>query len=178
MSYPSEKVAGAEWGCVIDCSHKWKKAESVWANSRLYMRVLCTTKYCSVLPSITPFDSPTHETPSTMREATSMSQPRTSPNIAPATRNDSHHRSPTYEMSFTMRGETGTTLQPHQILHLPRKIALQNLREICRKKLKRHLQCAADSSMNDPNMIRTQTRHLAPARSPSLRFALRRRIVY
>ena len=28
----------------------------------------------------------------------------------------------TYEMSFTMRGATGITLQPHQILRLPRKI--------------------------------------------------------
>ena len=32
----------------------------------------------------------------------------------------------TYETSFTMRGATGITLQPHQILRLPRKIALQN----------------------------------------------------
>ena len=72
-----------------------------------------------------------------------------------------------------MRGATGIALQPHQILRLPRKIALQNLREICRKQLKRHLQCAADSSM-----IRTQTRHLAPARSPRLLFALQRRILY
>ena len=29
----------------------------------------------------------------------------------------------TYGTSFTMRGATGITLQPHQILHLPRKIA-------------------------------------------------------
>ena len=36
----------------------------------------------------------------------------------------------TYETSFTMRGATGITLQPHQILRLPRKIALPNLREI------------------------------------------------
>ena len=36
----------------------------------------------------------------------------------------------TYETSFTMRKATGITLQPHQILRLPRKIALPNLREI------------------------------------------------
>ena len=36
----------------------------------------------------------------------------------------------TYETSFTMRGATGIILQPHQILRLPRKIALPNLREI------------------------------------------------
>ena len=35
----------------------------------------------------------------------------------------------TYGTSFTMRGTTGITLQPHQILRLPRKIALQNLRK-------------------------------------------------
>ena len=83
----------------------------------------------------------------------------------------------TYETSFTMRGTTGVTLQPHQILRLPRKIALQNLRKICRKQLKRQFQCAADSTM-----IRTWSehvyRHLAPARSPRLLFALRRRILH
>ena len=84
--------------------------------------------------------------------------PPTSPNIAPATQNESHdwsashmqrhlqcaeqQASPsnltkycachakwiswliriTYETSFTMRGATGITLQPHQILRLPRKM--------------------------------------------------------
>ena len=83
--------------------------------------------------------------------------PPTSPNAAPATKNDAHHSLPwhmqrhlqcakqqasaanltkycachgkwlswlifvTYETSFTMRGATGITLQPHQILRLPRK---------------------------------------------------------
>ena len=50
----------------------------------------------------------------------------------------------TYETLFTMRGATSITLQPHQILRLPRKIALQNQRKICRKQLKHHFQCAAD----------------------------------
>ena len=116
--------------------------------------------------------------------------PPTSPNTAPATKNDAHHwssshmkrhlqcaeqqaspsnltkyctchakwlswlMSVTYETSFTMRGATSITLQPHQILRLPRKIAFQNLREIVRKQLKCHLQCAADSSM-----IRTWSEH-------------------
>ena len=35
-----------------------------------------------------------------------------------------------------------------------------------------------DRSEHDPNPIRTQTRHLAPARSPRLLFVLRRRILY
>ena len=32
----------------------------------------------------------------------------------------------TYETSFTVRGATGVTIEPHQILRLPRKIALRN----------------------------------------------------
>ena len=46
----------------------------------------------------------------------------------------------TYETLFTMRGATGITLQPHQILRLPRKIAFQNRREIVRRQMNCHLQ--------------------------------------
>ena len=66
----------------------------------------------------------------------------------------------TYETSFTMRGATVNTLQPHQILRLPRKMTTQHLTEICWKQVKRHFQCATDPSMirprseNDPRMIR------------------------
>ena len=66
----------------------------------------------------------------------------------------------TYETSFPMRGATGINLQPHQILRLPRKIALPNLREINWKQLKWHFQCATDPTMirprseHDPRMIR------------------------
>ena len=72
----------------------------------------------------------------------------------------------TYETSFRMCGATGITLQPHQILHLPRKIALQNLREICHKRLKRHLQWRMIRAWfdHDPSMTRERSRHLAPAR--------------
>ena len=56
----------------------------------------------------------------------------------------------TYESSFTMRGATGITLQPHQILCLPRKIAFQNLREIARKQLKPHLHWRTISRMIRP----------------------------
>ena len=44
----------------------------------------------------------------------------------------------TYETLFTMRGATSLIRQRHQILHLPRKIALQHRQEIYRKRLKRH----------------------------------------
>ena len=52
-----------------------------------------------------------------------------------------------YETSFTMRVATGITLQPHQILRLPRKIAPQKQRKMRRKQLKRQFQCGDDSSM-------------------------------
>ena len=55
----------------------------------------------------------------------------------------------TYEMSFAMRRATGITLQPHQILRLPRKIAVENLQEMRRIQLECHLGCATD-----PNPIR------------------------
>ena len=88
--------------------------------------------------------------------------PPTSPNAAPATKNDAHH-SLSWHMqriatSFTMREATGITLQPHQLLRLPRKSTLQNQRKVCRKQLKRQFQCGDDSNMirawseHDPNM--------------------------
>ena len=84
--------------------------------------------------------------------------PPTSPNTAPATKNDSHHwSSGIYETSFTMRRTTSINLQPHQILRLPGKIALQNLREICQNLQWRTIPAWSD---HDPNMIRTRTRHL------------------
>ena len=53
----------------------------------------------------------------------------------------------TYETSFTMRGATGITLQPHQMLRLPRKMTVQNLRETLWQQLKWQLQCGDDSTM-------------------------------
>ena len=46
----------------------------------------------------------------------------------------------TYETSFTVRGATGITLQPHQILRLPRKMNLMT--DPHASHMKRHLQCA------------------------------------
>ena len=71
----------------------------------------------------------------------------------------------TYERSFTMRGATGITLQPHQILRLPRKIAFQNLSEICRKQLN-NIYLADDSTM-----IRTWSDHEIAKLNPSVRRA-------
>ena len=41
----------------------------------------------------------------------------------------------TYETSFTLRGATGVIVQRHQILRLPRKMIVQNVREICANRL-------------------------------------------
>ena len=53
-----------------------------------------------------------------------------------------------------MRGATCVIVQTHQILRLPRKMTVQNLKDICWKRMKRHFQCAAD-----PRMIRPWSEH-------------------
>ena len=88
----------------------------------------------------------------------------TSPNTANATKDDSHDWSLSHiETSFTMRRATGVIDQPHQILRLPRKMTVQNVREISRKQMKRHLQCAAD-----PRPFRESSEH-DPTMNPSVR---------
>ena len=69
----------------------------------------------------------------------------------------------THETLFTMPGVTSVIVQTHQILRLPRKMTVQNLKEICRKRMKRHFQCAAD-----PRMIREWSEH-DPTMKPSVR---------
>ena len=70
--------------------------------------------------------------------------------------------------SFTMRGATGITLQPHQILRLPHKIAFPNLRKIHGKRLKCHIQCATDPTMI-PRPIRACSDHENANRNPPRR---------
>ena len=60
----------------------------------------------------------------------------------------------TYETSFPMRGATGITIQPHQILRLARTMTLQDFKENLQKQMKRHFQCGAD-----PTMIRAWSEH-------------------
>ena len=80
----------------------------------------------------------------------------------------------TYETSFPMRGATGVTIQPHQILRLPRKMTLQDFRENLQKQVKRHFQCGDDPRMirawsdHDPSMIRPWKRKPQPASPPRL----------
>ena len=90
----------------------------------------------------------------------------------------------TYETSFPMRGATGVTIQPHQILRLPRKMTLQDFKENLQKQVKRHFQCGADPCMirawseHDPTMIREWKRKPQPASQPRLLFDLTTSIFY
>ena len=79
----------------------------------------------------------------------------------------------TYETSFTMRGATGVTIQPHQILRLPRKMTLQDFNENLQKQVKRHFQCGAD-----PTMIREWKRKPQPASQVRLLCEVPRSIFY
>ena len=89
-----------------------------------------------------------------------------------------------YETSFTVRGATRVTIQPHQILRLPRKMTLQDFKENLQKKVKRHFQCGADPSMirpwsdHDPSMIRPGKRKPQPASQVRLLFQLTTSIFY
>ena len=60
----------------------------------------------------------------------------------------------TYETSFTVRGTTGVTIEPHRILRLSRKIALRNFWQNLWKQVKRHFQRG-----DDPRMIRAWSEH-------------------
>ena len=82
----------------------------------------------------------------------------------------------TYETSFTMRGATGVTVQPHQILRLSRKIALRNFWQNLWKQVKRHF--PRGRSEHDPSMIREWKRKPQPASQVRLRFEVPRSIFY
>ena len=90
----------------------------------------------------------------------------------------------TYETSFTVRGATGVTIQPHQLLRLPHKIALQNFWQNLWKQMKRHFQCGDDPSMirewsdHDPSLIRPWKRKPQPASQVRLLFELTASIFY
>ena len=83
-----------------------------------------------------------------------------------------------------MRGTTGVTIQPHQILRLPRKMTLQDFKENLQKQVKRHFQCGADPTMirewsdHDPRMIRPWKRKPQPASQVRLLFELTTNIFY
>ena len=72
-----------------------------------------------------------------------------------------------------MRGATCVIVQTHQILRLPRKMTVPNLKEICWKRMKRHFQCAADPTMirawseHDPTMIRAWSDHETVSPQPA-----------
>ena len=66
----------------------------------------------------------------------------------------------TYETSFPMRGATGVTIQPHQILRLPRKMTLQDFKENLQKTDETSFPMRGRSE-HDPTMIRPWKRKTA-----------------
>ena len=83
-----------------------------------------------------------------------------------------------------MRGATGVTIQLRQILRLPRKMTLQDVKENLQKQVKRHFQCGADPTMirpwseHDPSMIREWKRKPQPASQVRLLCEVPRSIFY
>ena len=105
----------------------------------------------------------------------------TSPNAAPATKNDAYHWSSSHMKRYLQCAE--------------QQASPSNFTKYCACHAKLHSKIKEKFAENswsvnsnagtiriwsdhDPNMIRPWTRHLAPARSPRLLFALRRRILY
>ena len=64
----------------------------------------------------------------------------------------------THETLFTIRRATCVIVQTHQILRLPRKMTVQNLREICWKRMNGTSFTMCGRSENDPTMIRAWNR--------------------
>ena len=86
----------------------------------------------------------------------------------------------TYETSFPMRGATGVTIQPHQILRLPRKMTLQDLKKISKNRWNviSNAGTIRAWSEHDPTMIREWKRKPQPASPPRLLFELTTSIFY
>ena len=82
----------------------------------------------------------------------------------------------TYETSFTVRGTTGVTIQPHQILRLPRNCIANFLTKSLKTDEKSFPM--RGRSENDPSMIRPQKRKPQPASQVRLLFELPRIIFY
>ena len=85
------------------------------------------TKYCACHAKwMSSMICVTYETSFPMR-GTSQNHPPTSPNTARATQNECHQWSASHmKPSFPMRGASKVTLQPHQILRLPRNLEAQD----------------------------------------------------
>ena len=104
----------------------------------------------------------------------SRSRPPTSPNTAPATKItlmfDTRH---IYKTSVTISGATGVILQHHQILHLPLKMTLQNLKEICQNSWNIIYNARPIRAWSDHQPVSPQ-----PAAQPRLLVTLNTRILY
>ena len=187
----------------------WKRKPQPASQVRLLCEVPRSIFYCKIqrfAPNLTFKPSP-NTAPATKSDnwtspstaPATKSDTWTSPSTAPATKSDtwtSPNTAPatkkwldccivlTYETSFPMRGATGVTIQPPQVLHLPRKMTLQDVKENLQKQVKRHFQCGADPTMirewseHDPRMIRAWKRKPQPASQVRLLFELTTSIFY
>ena len=126
---PATQNDSHEW-CPSRMKRHLQSAEQQVSSSNVTKYCTCHAKWISWVMSVT------DETSSTLRGATGViHQPD---QILPLPHkltlmSDVPH---IWNVIYNARSNS----QPHQILRLPHKMALQNLREICRKQLKRHLQ--------------------------------------
>ena len=90
----------------------------------------------------------------------------TSPNTAPATKNDSTALSSSHmKRHFQCAEPTGVTIQPHQILRLPRKMTLQDFKGKSPKTGETSFPMRGRSD-HDPSMIRAWSDHENANRNP------------
>ena len=151
------KNESQDWSCSHMKLHVQSAEQQHWPSN--------LSKYCACHAKwISWFILLTYETSFTMRGATGLIlQPH---QILRPPSKMTRMIDPAHKWNvMTMRGSTALTLQPHQILRLPRKMTCQNMKKMYWKQLKRHLQCAADSTM-----IRAWNCKTEPARSASLLF--------
>ena len=108
--------------------------------------------------------------------------PPTSPNAAPATKNDTHHWLSSHIKRHLQCAEQQTS--PSNLTKYCACHATKLHSKIKEKFAENSWSVNSNArpirawSEHDPSIIRPWTRHLAPARSPRLLFALRRRILY
>ena len=173
------------------CHKKWHSKITKYCPCHakwLASLILVTYETSITMPGATDITHQRHQVLHLPRKMTLMSDVRHIWNVIYNARSNRHHpptsackyctchakwlswvMSVAYETSFTMRGATGITLQPHQILRLPRKIAFQNLREIVGKQLKYVSFTMRDRFDHDPSMIRPWSEHEIVISRPPVR---------
>ena len=114
-----------------------------YSSTTLYYKVVLHTTNHTLYYKVTLVIDPRYIWKVIYTARRNRSRPPTPPNIAPATKNNSHDWSVSlcvrHETSFPMREATGPTLQSHQIVCLPTK---NDAQDWSLSHMKRHLKCA------------------------------------